>query len=178
MVRNQACQGALTQKQTLGSWFEPGAAYLSDCSVELPLRPSASAAPPLGPRSMLTRLRGWAPKVGGEPSCRSSHPPTGERERGEGSRHRGWRRRTASDGTRAAPSSRTSGVERCRAASDGAAQRRAVSHGSVWHRVASRSVAPASAHHRARRARHEDERHHPHRSQRCRRRAAHSHTKT
>ena len=34
------------------SRFEYGAAYDSDCSVELPLRPSASAAPPFGPISL------------------------------------------------------------------------------------------------------------------------------
>ena len=43
------CQRALTRKRTLGSWFERWAAYLRDCSVELPLRPSAIAAPPSGP---------------------------------------------------------------------------------------------------------------------------------
>ena len=56
MVRNQACQGALTQKQTLRGRFKPGAAYSSDCSVELPLRPSASAAPPSGPMRLSSRL--------------------------------------------------------------------------------------------------------------------------
>ena len=35
------------------------AAYSSDCSVELPLRPSARAAPPSGPRQLLHRLRAW-----------------------------------------------------------------------------------------------------------------------
>ena len=38
---------------------EVGVAYLSDCSVELPLRPSAIAAPPSGPRLLYSRLRGW-----------------------------------------------------------------------------------------------------------------------
>ena len=55
-------------KRTLRSWFERQAAYLSDCSVELPLRPSASTAPPSGPMSWLcSRLRGWGSLVGGEP---------------------------------------------------------------------------------------------------------------
>ena len=36
-----------------------GPAYLSDCSVELPLRPSARAAAPLGPSSLSCRLRAW-----------------------------------------------------------------------------------------------------------------------
>ena len=48
-IIKEQCQRALTQKQTLGSWFEPGAAYLSDCSVELPLSPSASAMAPWSP---------------------------------------------------------------------------------------------------------------------------------
>ena len=52
---------------TWESWFERRAAYLSDCSVELPLRPSAIAAPPLGPSSLSVRLRGWGLEVGGEP---------------------------------------------------------------------------------------------------------------
>ena len=34
-------------------------AYSSDCSVELPLRPSARAAAPLGPSSLSCRLRAW-----------------------------------------------------------------------------------------------------------------------
>ena len=34
-------------------------AKLSDCSVELPLRPSARAAPPLGPRWLDEMLRAW-----------------------------------------------------------------------------------------------------------------------
>ena len=46
-----------------GLWFERQAAYSSDCSIELPLRPSARAAPPLGPRLLFRRLRaeecGW-----------------------------------------------------------------------------------------------------------------------
>ena len=54
----EACQWALTQKRTLGSWFETWAAYLRDCSVELPLRPSAIAAPPSGPSLLYSRLRG------------------------------------------------------------------------------------------------------------------------
>ena len=36
--------------------FEPQAAYLSTRSVELPLSPSASAAPPLGPRRFIAIL--------------------------------------------------------------------------------------------------------------------------
>jgi len=42
-----------------GGWFELQAAYSSDCSVVLPLRPSARAAPPLGPRLFHERLRAW-----------------------------------------------------------------------------------------------------------------------
>ena len=42
-----------------GGWFELQAAYSSDCSVVLPLRPSARAAAPLGPRSFNERLRAW-----------------------------------------------------------------------------------------------------------------------
>ena len=61
------CQWALTQRQTLESWFEGQTAYLSDCSVELPLRPSAIAAPPLGPSWFPSRLRGWGLEVKGEP---------------------------------------------------------------------------------------------------------------
>ena len=41
------------------SWFERRAAYLSDCSVVLPLRPSARAASPSGPRPFDERLRAW-----------------------------------------------------------------------------------------------------------------------
>ena len=59
-AREQACQWALTGKQTLGSWFERQAAYSSVCSIELPLRPTARAAPPSGPRSFNRRLQ--APK--------------------------------------------------------------------------------------------------------------------
>ena len=36
-----------------------GPAYSRDCSVELPLRPSARAAPPLGPSLLSRRLRAW-----------------------------------------------------------------------------------------------------------------------
>ena len=42
-------------------------AYLSDCSVELPLRPSAIAAPPSGPSWLCSRLRGVGSEMGGEP---------------------------------------------------------------------------------------------------------------
>ena len=48
----QACQRAMTQKRAHGSWFEGQAAYSSDCSVEFPFRPSAIAAPPLGPSAL------------------------------------------------------------------------------------------------------------------------------
>ena len=58
-MEEQACQRALTETRTLGSWFERQVAYLSDCSVELPLRPSAIAAPPSGPSWLRVRLRGW-----------------------------------------------------------------------------------------------------------------------
>ena len=53
----EECQRALTGNQTLGSRFERRVAYSSDCSVELPLMPSARAAPPSGPRSFCWRLR-------------------------------------------------------------------------------------------------------------------------
>ena len=58
-VGAEACQGALTQKQTLWSWFECRAAYFSDCNVVLPLSPSARAAPPSEPRLLFQRLRAW-----------------------------------------------------------------------------------------------------------------------
>jgi len=38
------------------SWFERRAAYYSDRRVKLPLRPSARAAPPSGPRPLIWRL--------------------------------------------------------------------------------------------------------------------------
>ncbi len=41
------------------SWFERRAAYSSDRSVLLPLRPWARAAPPSGPRRFPRRLRAW-----------------------------------------------------------------------------------------------------------------------
>ena len=56
--RSLLCQRALTQKRTLPLVRE-GPAYSSDCSVELPLRPSARAAAPLGPSSLAPRLRAW-----------------------------------------------------------------------------------------------------------------------
>ena len=49
------------------SWFERRAAYLSDCSVVLPLRPSARAAPPSGLRPFHERLRGHG--SGGADEC-------------------------------------------------------------------------------------------------------------
>ena len=55
------CQRALTQKQALWPRFEYLAAYDSDCRVELPLMPSASAAPPFGPSPFLSSL--WAQNV-------------------------------------------------------------------------------------------------------------------
>ena len=55
-VRGQACQRALAERRTLKSRFEPQA-YPSRRSVELPLRPSARAAPPSGPRPFPPRLR-------------------------------------------------------------------------------------------------------------------------
>ena len=50
-LRRHRCvsAGADTKANNRGSWFERWAAYLRDCSVELPLRPSAIAAPPSGP---------------------------------------------------------------------------------------------------------------------------------
>ena len=63
LCQKDVCQQALTERQTLGSWFERQAANSSDCSVELPLRPSARAAPPLGPRSLPCRLRAWERQV-------------------------------------------------------------------------------------------------------------------
>ena len=50
---------ALTERRTLGGWFERRAAYSSDCSVELPLKPSTRAAHPSGPRLLFSRLRAW-----------------------------------------------------------------------------------------------------------------------
>ena len=55
--RAGACQRALTREQTLGSQFERRVAYLSDRSVELPLMPSARAAPTSGPSRLSCRLR-------------------------------------------------------------------------------------------------------------------------
>ena len=54
--RSGVSMGPLTRKRTLGSRFERRAAYSSDRRVKLPLRPSAIAAPPSGPRSLYTRL--------------------------------------------------------------------------------------------------------------------------
>ena len=55
--------GADRKANTRGLWFERQAAYSSDCSVELPLRPLARVAAPLGPRLFFRRLRaeecGW-----------------------------------------------------------------------------------------------------------------------
>ena len=51
--------GADTERQTLGRRFEGHAAYLTDCSVVLPLRPSARAAPPSGPSLLDAILRAW-----------------------------------------------------------------------------------------------------------------------
>ena len=56
MVGEQACQRALAERRTLKSRFEPQA-YTSSCSVELPLSPSARAAPPSEPSSFFERLR-------------------------------------------------------------------------------------------------------------------------
>ena len=58
-AKEDVCQRALTEARTLGSWFERRVAYLSDCSVKLPLRPSAIAAPPSEPSWLALRLRGW-----------------------------------------------------------------------------------------------------------------------
>ena len=49
----------IDRKANTRGWFERRAAYASDCSVELPLRPSARAAPPSGPRQFSRRLRAW-----------------------------------------------------------------------------------------------------------------------
>ena len=60
---DEECQQALTERRTLGGWFERRAAHPSDCSVELPLRPSARAAAPSSRRLLSSRLRaeecGW-----------------------------------------------------------------------------------------------------------------------
>ena len=53
------CGVSMGADTKFGGWFELQAAYLSDCSVVLPLRPSARAAPPLGPRLFNKRLRAW-----------------------------------------------------------------------------------------------------------------------
>ena len=59
--------GADTKANTReASWFERQAAYSSDCSVMLPLRPSARAAPPWGPRWLYERLRAWERRWGAE----------------------------------------------------------------------------------------------------------------
>ena len=62
------CQGALTERRTLGGWFECRAALLSDCSVELPMRPMARAAPPSVPSPFWRRLRACEQEVGAEGS--------------------------------------------------------------------------------------------------------------
>ena len=56
-VREHACQWALTESQTPGGWFDGHAAYSSSCSVVLPLRPSARASTPSGPRRLDEILR-------------------------------------------------------------------------------------------------------------------------
>ena len=61
MTEARVCVCALTE-----GLCEPRAAYSSDCSVELPLRPSARAAPPSGPRRLFVRLRAWERKAGAE----------------------------------------------------------------------------------------------------------------
>ena len=55
----EECQWALTRKRTLKGGFERQSAYSSTSNVELPLIPSARAAPPSGPRSFSRRLRAW-----------------------------------------------------------------------------------------------------------------------
>ena len=50
-------RGADRERRTLGNWFEPQTVYSSRCSVELPLRPNARAAPPSGPSLLPRRLR-------------------------------------------------------------------------------------------------------------------------
>ena len=53
-------QGADTERRALGAQrFEGPAAYSSSCSEVLPLRPSARAAPPSGPRLLDEILRAW-----------------------------------------------------------------------------------------------------------------------
>ena len=56
--------------------FERQAAYSSDCSVELPLRPSARVAAPLGPRLLFRRLRAEESVAGGE-ECQWALTQTG-----------------------------------------------------------------------------------------------------
>ena len=52
-----ACQRALTERRTLfRTWFERRAAYYSDRSVELLLRPFMSSTAPLVPSSFCRRL--------------------------------------------------------------------------------------------------------------------------
>ena len=58
--------GADRKASIRGLRFERHAADSSDCSVELPLRPSARAAAPLGPRWLLCRLRAERSVAGGE----------------------------------------------------------------------------------------------------------------
>ena len=52
--RSQICQRAMTENKRYG--FEYRAAYDSEVRAELPLRPSASAAPPSGPRLFRSSL--------------------------------------------------------------------------------------------------------------------------
>ena len=51
-----ASMGAATKADT-GRGFERQLAYSSTCSAELPLMPSASTAPPSGPRRLFPTLR-------------------------------------------------------------------------------------------------------------------------
>ena len=51
--------GADTERRALGCRFEDLAAYSSFCSEVLPLRPSARAAPPLGPKRLHEILQAW-----------------------------------------------------------------------------------------------------------------------
>ena len=51
------CHGAMTKRRTLQHRFEYSAAHDSEVRAELPLRPSARAAPPSAPSSLKSSLR-------------------------------------------------------------------------------------------------------------------------
>ena len=78
-VREYADKKANTQGR-----FEPRAAYLSSFSVELPLSPSARAAPPLGPSWFQARLPAREKAVSMGADTKANTQGGGALERGHG----------------------------------------------------------------------------------------------